>query len=83
MTVLADILVWLFIGFPVILAADMLCTIYEYRILKPRSNDTMVAQLKKLSKDMAKIQGWKTEAKKLEKLAIEMKKETTDAPATT
>jgi Na+/melibiose symporter-like transporter len=83
MTVIQDIIVWIFIGLPVILMADVLCVLFEYYVLKPKSNSTMVAQLKSLAKAMSKKEGWKKEARQLEKLAKEVKKEETDVtPAT-
>ena len=76
---LFEVIVWFFIIF----FADISAVLIEYKILKPRSNDTMVSQLEKLAKTMAKMDGWKKEAKQLKKLALEVKKEDTDVTPVT
>ena len=75
---------WIIFGLPVLIAEGIILLYAEYYWFKPKSNDTMVSQLEKLAKAMAKMDGWKKEAKQLKKLALEVKKEgTPDVTPTT
>jgi hypothetical protein len=75
---LVEFISWVLFGLPVLILEGVLLLYAEYCWFKPKSNETMVAQLEKLAKTMAKMDGWKKEAKQLKKLALEVKKEETN-----
>lgn len=73
---LLEVLVWFFIIF----LADISAVVIEYRIFKPKSNDTIVAKLNQLAKELSKKRGYKKRAKQLEKISKDLQTEVTNEP---
>lgn len=68
MTTVWEAILW----FLIIVAADIVAVHYEYSRLKPKSNDSIVRQIEKLSKELAKKTGCKTRAKKIQRVVHEL-----------